>query len=137
MNSLKKILKLSGTGFTNNQYYESMNMALKRMNDDYTMLHYPFFVSESDSFIQAQTNLTDYCISLLDPIEKKEVVEIGCGNGVQSLYIYHTFHPSKITGIDLSIANIEIAESERERTKTDNVRFIVDDENSECLFVCV
>lgn len=127
MNLTKKLLKLSGTGFTKNQYYESMNMALKRMNNGYTMLHYPYFVNESDSFIKAQANLTDYCISLLDSIENKEVVEIGCGNGVQSIYIYQNFRPSTITGIDLSEANIEIAESEKERVKAEKVRFIVDD----------
>jgi ubiquinone/menaquinone biosynthesis C-methylase UbiE len=127
MNLFKKLYKLSGTGFTNSQYYESMNMALKRMNNGYTMLHYPFFVSESDSFVQAQSNLTDYCISLLDSIENKEVVEIGCGNGVQSLYIFQKFNPSKITGIDLSKANIEIALSEKERLKAEKVTFIVDD----------
>lgn len=127
MNSIKKLLKLSGTGFTKNQYYESMNMALKRMNNGYTMLHYPYFVNESDSFMKAQANLTDYCISLLDPLENKEVIEIGCGNGVQSIYIYQNFKPSKITGIDLSEANIEIAESEKKRVKADKVSFIVDD----------
>jgi len=127
MNLFKKLFKLSGTGFNKNQYYESMNMALKRLNNGYTMLHYPFFVSESDSFIKAQSNLTDYCISLLDPIENKEVVEIGCGNGVQSLYIWQKFNPSKITGIDLSMANIEIAISEKERMKAEKVTFIVDD----------
>jgi ubiquinone/menaquinone biosynthesis C-methylase UbiE len=127
MNLLKKLFKLSGTGFTKNQYYESMNMALKRMNNGYTMLHYPYFVDESDSFVKAQANLTDYCISLLDPLENKDVVEIGCGNGVQSLYIYQNFKPSKITGIDLSEANIEIAESEKERINAEKVRFIVDD----------
>ena len=127
MNLIKKLLKLSGTGFTNNQYYESMNMALKRMNNGYTMLHYPYYVNESDSFMKAQENLTDYCISLLDPLENKEVVEIGCGNGVQSIYIYQNFNPSKITGIDLSEANIEIAESEKERQKAEKVSFIVDD----------
>jgi ubiquinone/menaquinone biosynthesis C-methylase UbiE len=127
MNLFKKLFKLSGTGFTKNQYYESMNMALKRLNNGYTMLHYPYFVSESDSFIKAQSNLTDYCISLLDPIENKEVVEIGCGNGVQSLYIWQKYNPSKITGIDLSMANIEIAISEKERMNAHMVSFIVDD----------
>lgn len=102
-------------------------MALKRLNNGYTMLHYPFFVSESDSFIKAQANLTDYCISLLDPIENKEVIEIGCGNGVQSLYIWQKFNPAKITGIDLSMANIEIALSEKLRLNADKVTFIVDD----------
>ena len=127
MNLFKKLFKLSGTGFTKDQYYESMNMALKRLNNGYTMLHYPFFESESDSFVKAQANLTDYCISLLDPIENKEVVEIGCGNGVQSLYIWQKFKPAKITGIDLSTANIEIAISEKERMNAEVVRFLVDD----------
>jgi ubiquinone/menaquinone biosynthesis C-methylase UbiE len=127
MNSLQKVLKLAGTGFTNCQYYESMNIALKRLNNEYTMLHYPLFVNESDSFIQAQKNLTDYCISLLKPLKNKEVLEIGCGNGVQALYINAKYKPLRITGIDLNISNIEIANSEKERTGTDNAQFFVDD----------
>ena len=127
MNSLQKILKLSGTGFTHDQYYESMNLALKRLNNEHAMLHYPLFVNETDSFIQAQKNLTDYCISLLKPLKNKEILEIGCGNGVQTLYINASYHPLRITGIDLSKANIEIANSERERADINNARFLVDD----------
>jgi ubiquinone/menaquinone biosynthesis C-methylase UbiE len=91
------------------------------------MLHYPLYVKESDSFIQAQKNLTDYCISLLKPLKNKKILEIGCGNGVQALYINANYDPLKITGIDLNKANIEIANSERVRTKIDNVQFLVDD----------
>jgi ubiquinone/menaquinone biosynthesis C-methylase UbiE len=127
MNFIRKILKLSGTGFTHGQYYESMNLALRRLNNGYTMLHYPLYVNESDSFFQAQKNLTDYCISLLKPLADKDILEIGCGNGVQSLYIYANYKPSRITGIDLNKANIEIANSERELANADNVRFLVDD----------
>jgi ubiquinone/menaquinone biosynthesis C-methylase UbiE len=127
MNFFLKIFKLAGTGFTNCQYYESMNLALKRLNNEYTMLHYPLYVSESDSFIQAQRNLTDYCISLLRPIKNKEVLEIGCGNGVQALYINARYRPSRITGIDLNQSNIDIANSEKERVRMDNVQFMVDD----------
>jgi ubiquinone/menaquinone biosynthesis C-methylase UbiE len=121
MNFLKKVIKLSGTGFTNGQYYESMNMALKRLNNGHTMLHYPLFVNETDSFIQGQKNLTDYCISKLDSLRNKEVLEIGCGNGIQALYINASHSPLKVTGIDLSSANI------RDYAKTDNVTFLVDD----------
>jgi ubiquinone/menaquinone biosynthesis C-methylase UbiE len=127
MNSLKKFLKLSGTGFTNSQYYESMNMALKRLNNEHTMLHYPLFVKETDSFIQAQKNLTDYCIALLKPIRDKEILEIGCGNGIQALYINACHSPSCITGIDLNKANIDIANSEKDGASAHNVRFFVDD----------
>src|SRR5665647_1194003 len=119
MNPLLKILKLSGTGFTHGQYYESMNLALKRLNNKHTMLHYPLYVNESDSFIQAQKNLTDYCISLLRPIKNKEILEIGCGNGVQALYINDNYNPLSIIGIDLNKANIEIANSEREHSDKD------------------
>jgi ubiquinone/menaquinone biosynthesis C-methylase UbiE len=127
MNFFRKILKLSGTGFTNGQYYESMNMALKRLNNKHTMLHYPLYVKETDSFIQGQQNLTDYCISLLEPLKDKEVIEVGCGNGVQTLYINENHQPSTITGIDLNKNNIDIANSELELTNSDNVRFVVGD----------
>jgi ubiquinone/menaquinone biosynthesis C-methylase UbiE len=127
MNFFRKILKLSGTGFTHGQYYESMNLALKRLNNEHTMLHYPFYVNDSDSFIQAQMNLTNYCISLLDPVKDKEILEIGCGNGVQALYIYKEYNPSSIIGIDLNKGNIEIADYEREQAKIDKVRFMIDD----------
>ena len=127
MNFFRKILKLSGTAFNHSQYYESMNMALKRINNKNTMLHYPLFVNESDSFMQAQQNLTDYCISLLRPVKGKDILEIGCGNGVQALYINEKYDPLSITGIDFNVSNIEIANSEKERTKMTNVRFLVDD----------
>jgi len=126
MNFFIKILKLSGTGFTHGQYYESMNLALKRLNNEHTMLHYPFYLNESDSFFQAQKNLTDYCISLLPPLKNKKILEIGCGNGIQALYILENYKPLSITGIDLSKANIEIARSESEQVNDEKVRFLVD-----------
>lgn len=127
MNIFRRIVKLSGTAFTKNQYYESMNMALKRINNEYTMLHYPYFVNESDSFFQAQKNLTDYCISLVGPVDRKNILEIGCGNGVQAMYINATYNPAKITGIDLNEANIGIANGEKEKANLNNVEFLVDD----------
>jgi ubiquinone/menaquinone biosynthesis C-methylase UbiE len=46
---------------------------------------------------------------------------------VQALYINANHNPLNITGIDLSKANIEIANSEKVLANADNVRFIVDD----------
>lgn len=127
MNFVRKILKLSGTAFTYDQYYESMNMALKRINNEHTMLHYPLYVKETDSFVQAQKNLTNHCMSLLKPMHGKHILEIGCGNGVQALYINEIFHPLDITGIDLINANIVIANEEKEIAGAGNVHFIRDD----------
>ncbi len=127
MNKLRKTLVLLGAVFSKSQYYESTNMALKSANNEYAMLHYPLFVKESDSLIQAQRNLTDYCISLLKPVNNKEILEIGCGNGVQALYIFAKYKPLRITGIDLDKSNIEIANSERIRAGIDNSDFFLDD----------
>ena len=118
---------MTGAGFSYGQYYESMNHALKRLNNEYTMLHYPYYKNESDDFFQAQKNLTNHCISLFDTLEGKNVLEIGCGNGIQALYINENYSPLSITGIDLSEANIKIANLEKERTNANNVNFIVDD----------
>ncbi len=123
---LKNRIKQIGAAYSNRLYYESMNRALKSLNNEYTMLHYPLYVNASDSFKQAQENLTDYCISLLKPLINKEVLEIGCGNGVQALYINSRHDPLKITGIDLNKDNIEIANGEKDRANTGKVQFLVD-----------
>ncbi|MDZ7737514.1 MAG: class I SAM-dependent methyltransferase [Bacteroidales bacterium] len=72
------------------------------------MLNYPYHVNEGERFFDAQKNLTDYCLSLLPPVKGKNVLEIGCGNGVQARYILENYSPSSIVAIDYVI-NIESA----------------------------
>jgi 2-polyprenyl-3-methyl-5-hydroxy-6-metoxy-1,4-benzoquinol methylase len=116
------------SGMSTDHYYDVMNNALKRVNnDDYTMLHYPLYINESDTFLQAQENLTDHCISRLDSLKNKTILEIGCGNGVQTKYILNKYKPKSITGIDLNKENIRIANQEKDRRKMKNVHFFVDD----------
>lgn len=104
-----------------------MNNALLRLNNTYTMLHYPMFRSEGDSFIAAQTNLTEYCMSLLPPVAGKMLLEVGCGNGVQAIYISQKYTPDSIKAIDLNAGNIEIARLEAEKKGVEHVEFCVDD----------
>ena len=104
-----------------------MNMALKRLNNEHTMLHYPLFVKESDSFIRRSKTLQIIVFHYCHHLRIKMFLEIGCGNGVQALYINSNYNPLRMTGIDLSKSNIEIAHSEKARTKTENVHFLVDD----------
>jgi ubiquinone/menaquinone biosynthesis C-methylase UbiE len=122
-----QIIKLLRTGFSTENYYTSMNSALKKLNNEYTMLHYPYYRSDNDTFLEAQSNLTDYCVSHFDSMEGKDVLEIGCGNGVQAKYIQNKFKPGNITGIDLNRANIEIANSEKDRKGLKNIDFRIDD----------
>jgi len=124
---MSQIFKLLGTGFSTENYYTSMNSALKKLNNEYTMLHYPYYQKDDDTFFEAQTNLTDYCVSHFGSMEDKDVLEIGCGNGVQTKYIQEKFKPGHIMGIDLNYANIEIANSEKDRKGLKNIDFQIGD----------
>lgn len=103
-----------------------MNDALLRLNDKYTMLHYPYHVNYGESFFDAQKNLTDLCMSLLPAVKGKNILEIGCGNGVQAQYIMDKYSPASITAIDLNPSNIEIACAEAERKGYKNIKFYLD-----------
>ena len=130
MNIISQAIRLIRSGLTSGGYYKAMNQALWRINEEYTMLHYPLYMSDSDTFLQSQTNLTDFCISKLGDVKNKRILEIGCGNGVQSMYILRKYMPANITGVDLSSENIAIANRQKESMGIENARFFVDDAQS-------
>jgi ubiquinone/menaquinone biosynthesis C-methylase UbiE len=104
-----------------------MNEALLKLNNEYTMLHYPYFRSKRDSFLEAQTNLTDYCMSLLPSVDGKKLLEVGCGNGVQAMYLHEKFTPQHVSAIDLNDLNIDIARNELKKKGIEGILFQVDD----------
>jgi erythromycin 3''-O-methyltransferase len=104
-----------------------MNQALYRINEEYTMLHYPYFETDEDGFMEAQANLTDYCVSLLPSLKGKTVLEIGCGNGVQAMHIQEKYQPRDFYAIDLNQENIDIAREEAKRKGFEGIIFHVDD----------
>jgi ubiquinone/menaquinone biosynthesis C-methylase UbiE len=127
MNLWKKLVDLVRTGTSVKHYYRNMNMALRRLNEEFTMLHFPMEGADTSSFIQSQKNLTDFCVSLIDDLQDKHALEIGCGNGIQAMYINTQYKPASLTGIDLDPGNIEIAKSEMIIREIENMRFFVDD----------
>jgi ubiquinone/menaquinone biosynthesis C-methylase UbiE len=127
MGLISRIFSHIGSGSSSGNYYSSMNNALLRLNNVYTMLHYPMFGSERDSFLDAQTNLTDYCMSQLPPVKGKMLLEVGCGNGVQANYILEKYTPGFVKAIDLNAGNIEIARQEAMIKGITRVEFVVDD----------
>ena len=83
--------------------------------------------NDTSSFLQSQKNLTDFCISHIPDFKDKHVLEIGCGNGIQAMYINSHYNPAYMTGVDLDPGNIEIANHEMELRNIHNMRFFVDD----------
>lgn len=125
MNIFQQIVHLLKSGISTSGYYDAMNNSLKKISGDYTMLHYPLHVNDADDFLCAQENLTRHCLEFVEPIKGKRVLEVGCGNGVQTKFIHEHYQPCSITGLDLNEGNIHIANTEKERRQVDNVTFLV------------
>lgn len=122
-----QILRLIRSLFSTSDYYIAMNESLKKIDGDYTMLHYPLDGNDNSTFMQSQRNLTDHCLLKLPKLKNKVVLEIGCGNGVQGMYIYQKHTPRYFKGVDLSDDNILIANELACNMPSGNVKFVVDD----------
>lgn len=126
MGVIKELRSLVMAGHSTESYYKSMNQAFEKYYGQYLMLHYPFFGDHTDDLIQCQKNLTHYCISQLPGISSKKVLEIGCGNGIQSMFLLDNYDPHHITGIDINTSSISIANDEVKKRKLENITFLID-----------
>lgn len=122
-----QLIRLLSSGTNTGSYYQVMNHALKKISGQYTMLHYPYFRREGESFYESQVNLTEFCLSQLSELKNKKLLEIGCGNGVQAMYIAEKYQPSLLYAIDLNEKNIEIAREEYSGRNCSLVHFLIDD----------
>jgi ubiquinone/menaquinone biosynthesis C-methylase UbiE len=100
-------LSTLGSSFTG--YYKTINDAYIKNFNKYLMLHYPFFVKQNESLEQRQKNLIDHCFGKLSSPNGKIILDIGSGNGTLSDYLYNTYFPDKIIGIDINEDNLSIA----------------------------
>lgn len=116
--------------FSPNRFYQLMNYAYKTFHNKYYMLHYPFYENEDDDFVQSQKNLINHCLSKIPSVKGKVLLDVGCGNGIQGLYISEAHEPSEYIGIDISSANIKIANEMKEKGGSGNISFYVDNAES-------
>ncbi len=114
------------SSYSTDYYYKAMNFAFNKMYGEYKMLHYPLFKSKEDTLMEAQTNLTDYCISKLPSLKGKKVLDVGCGNGVQSIYLFNNYSPRHVIGVDINSDSISIARNEKANNNLDKVDFYID-----------
>ncbi|MFW6371525.1 MAG: SAM-dependent methyltransferase, partial [Bacteroidota bacterium] len=117
--------KLIETGASTQDYYQSINKAYRKLFQKLLMLHYPFFKKEGESLEKRQVNLTDHCVSRINSLEDRHVLEVGCGNGAQSIYIYENYNPASFVGVDINSNNIELAKSINGTHQ--NLHYFVDD----------
>ncbi|MFW5700016.1 MAG: class I SAM-dependent methyltransferase [Bacteroidota bacterium] len=110
------------TGISFSDYYKSLNKSFLQIFKKHHMLHYPFFREHGESLEKRQQNLTDFCASNLSVAPHHTVLDVGCGNGVQSLYLADKLRPKKMMAIDINEDNVLLAQS----INTNGVRFNVD-----------
>jgi len=113
------------TGNSTRKYYKSMNNTYQQVYGKHLMLHYPFYREEGEGLEKRQNNLTDFCLSKLEMHPGQTFLEVGCGNGVQSVYIFERINPDKMIGIDLNPDNIALAL--KNKNGQPNLDFRVDD----------
>ena len=121
------IFSLTKTAFATGDYYKAMNEALKSINGDYHMLHYPFYKDNKDSFSQAQNNLIEYCLQKFSVLTDKDLLDVGCGNGVVALYVADHYSVNSVIGVDVNSNNVKIANEEKKKRNKNNVKFIEGD----------
>ncbi len=114
-------------GMSTLNYYRTMNAALKTLDGEYRMLHYPLCINGKNDFITGQENLVDYCFSKLPEVSGKRILDIGCGNGIQTIYMKKKFAPKYILGIDLNPENIDIGLEEKKKQNLSDIDFLLDD----------
>ena len=104
-------------------YYRSMNEILANAFGKIHMLHYPFYMKEKETLEERQNNLIEHCLSYIGDLKGKNLLEVGCGNGLNCHYIDHRYETGSIVGIDLNKANLDLAIAGNEH---DGISFIQD-----------
>lgn len=127
LSAIINIINMFKSGINSGHYYRVFNQTIKKAFGEYYMLHYPLYKNDGNDLFQCQKNLTDYCLGLLPCLTEKNILEVGCGNGIQAMYIYEKYAPASIIGIDLNEDNINIANMEKEKQNSQNIEFLISD----------
>ena len=104
-----------------------MSYFYKESFGDHYMFHFPYYINEQDDLFQSQKNLTDVCVNLLPSFRDKKVLEVGCGNGTQAMYIKEKYQPALMVGLDIHEGNIQLANSRAAEKNMKNIQFHVSD----------
>lgn len=113
-----------------NALYSLMRLSYEKLYGEQQMLHYPLYKDGNENLLQGQTHFTDYCVSQLGNVGSTRLLDIGCGNGIQTLYIGEKYRPLYLYGVDLSPMHVDLAKRERSKRGLTQVDFGVDNAQS-------
>lgn len=105
-------------------YHKIMNDLYEEVLGEHFMVHFPYFGSVTDSLIDGQVNLTEACLQYFPGLEGKRLLEVGCGNGVQSMYTLEQGKCAWVTGLDFNQDNVELATRIAKQRGHENIDFV-------------
>lgn len=108
-------------------YYRGLAWAFTRVFGAQQMLHYPMFGDTGQSLLDGQRGLTDLCAQRLGELAGRDLIEVGCGNGEQAMYLHARYHPASTRGVDLHPPHIAHAIAEARARNLTGIAFSVDD----------
>jgi ubiquinone/menaquinone biosynthesis C-methylase UbiE len=126
-------------------FYRLMYVAYEKIYGQQQMLHYPLYQNSEQDLVQGQEYFTDHCVSLLPDPRGKRMLDVGCGNGLQTLYIHEKYGPQYLYGVDMNPMHVSIAREEKAKRTLDRIDFAVDNaqllasigDNSFDLAICI
>lgn len=120
----RKTAGLVKGGFSLTNYHKIMNELYEEVIGEHFMVHFPYFGSRTDSLIDGQINLTEACLRRFPDLKGKRVLEVGCGNGVQSMYTLTEYSPSWVTGLDFNGDNVVLGTRIAKQRGLSNIDFV-------------
>jgi ubiquinone/menaquinone biosynthesis C-methylase UbiE len=106
-------------------YYRLVRLAYEKVFGQQQMLHYPLYKEDRQSLMEGQIHFTNHCLSKLPDLRKMRLLDIGCGNGVQTIYIHQTYQPQYVCGVDISEMHIKLATAEKEKRNLRQIDFAI------------
>ncbi len=104
-----------------------MNDLYEEVLGEHWMVHFPYYGGRTDSLMDGQVNLTEACLKYFPGLEGKKLIEVGCGNGVQSMYTLEHHRPAWVTGLDFNPDNVELGARIAREKKLTNIDFVEGD----------
>ncbi len=108
-------------------YHKIMNDLYEEVIGEHWMVHFPYYGAPTDTLIDGQVNLTEACLKYFPGLSGKRLLEVGCGNGVQSMYTLDHHGPAWVTGLDFNPDNVALAGRIAQERGLEDIDFVVGD----------